>query len=208
MPLSRGLSELEGCILGIVASSGTATAYAIRRVFDSSLSPHWSSSAGSVYPAVQRLQRHRLILSTDVVNGRKRSKQYRLSAAGSRALSAWIRSMSWEVTAVPVDPLRTRVGFLSVLQPNERRKVIAAAIEAIEPHRQAFEADCLARSGAADRTDYFFSRGALLAMQARIQWLEEVNREFGASPSKRRAASRKPARTPPACRVKPPAKRR
>jgi DNA-binding PadR family transcriptional regulator len=195
MALTRRLSELEGCILGIIASSGPATAYAIRRVFDSSLSPHWSSSAGSVYPAVQRLQRHRLIRSTNVVNGRKRSKQYRLNPAGSRTLSAWIRSMSWEVAAVPVDPLRTRIGFLGVLRPSERRKVIAAAIEAIEPHRQAFEADCLARSGASDRTDYFFSRGALLTMQARIQWLEEVSRELGSTRSKQPPANKRKGRS-------------
>src|SRR5215470_17811250 len=58
---AAALTELEGCVLGMIALRGPCTPYAVRREFQESPSQYWSASAGAVYPLVVRMLRRRLV---------------------------------------------------------------------------------------------------------------------------------------------------
>lgn len=186
------LSELEGCVLGLVWAGGPCTPYAIRQIFLSSPSPHWSGSAGAIYPLVRRLERRRLLRSETQATGRRRSRLYALTPAGTRALQAWLSPPLPEVAVgVPADPLRTRLRFLEALPQARRRAFLADARARLHRHLRLVQADCRKRRASGDRFDYLMARGALHQMRAREAWLREVARAMkgvGKQGSRRRGA--------------------
>jgi DNA-binding PadR family transcriptional regulator len=171
------LTELEGCVLGTIAVRGPCTPYAIRREFQKSPSQHWSASAGAVYPLVLRL-RHRGLLriaqqSRDGRNGRL----YALTAVGRRALREWIRPPFSSFTiSVPPDPLRTRLGFFSVLTPGERRMFVTQARTQTKAHLLEVKRYTKRMESGGEVFEHLVSRGAQRMVEARLMWLAELRR--------------------------------
>jgi DNA-binding PadR family transcriptional regulator len=175
-PRSSGdqLSEIEACVLALVSVEGPSTPYAIRKVFLDSPSPQWSGSAGTIYPLIERLLRRRLIRSKLCLTGKRRGHQISLTTAGSRALRLWLSLPIPEwVAGVPPDPLRTRVRFLGAINPNQQRAFLQNAHQRTRAHLRAVEADC-ERKQAEGEFPYLMARGALLSMQSRCTFLQEV----------------------------------
>jgi DNA-binding PadR family transcriptional regulator len=178
MAMRQKLTELEGCILGLVWAKGLCTAYALRKEFLDSPSPHWSGSAGAIYPLVERLERWKLIRSTSHAAGRRHSKRYVLTPAGLRQLCSWMGPpLANETVGVPADPLRTRLGFLGALPPEQQWVFLAEAEHGLRVQMRRIEEDCT-RHLPDDRVSYFVARGALAAMQARLQWFQMVAGEW------------------------------
>jgi DNA-binding PadR family transcriptional regulator len=177
----KQLSEIEACVLALVSADGPATPYAIRRVFLDSPSPQWSGSAGTIYPLIERLLGRKLIRSKLCLTGKRRGYQISLTPAGSRALGLWLSVPIPEwVAGVPPDPLRTRVRFLGAISLNQRRAFLQNAHQRTQEHLRAVEADC-ERKRAKDEFQYLMARGALLSMQSRCAFLQEVAGVFGIS---------------------------
>jgi DNA-binding PadR family transcriptional regulator len=104
------LTELEGCVLGEIWERGPCTAYAVRQEFLRSLNPHWSGSAGAIYPLIKRLEQRGYVRARDHATGRKQSKRYVVTAAGKRELCRWLGPpLAVGTVGVPMDPLRTRL---------------------------------------------------------------------------------------------------
>lgn len=172
---SKGqLSEIEACVLALVSVDGPATPYAIRKVFLNSPSPQWSGSAGTIYPLIERLLREKLIRSKLCLTGKRRGHQISLTPAGARALRLWfsLPIPEW-VAGVPPDPLRTRIRFLSSVSANQRRTFLQNAHQRTQAHLRVVEADC-ERKRAKGGLPYLIARGALLSMQSRCAFLQEV----------------------------------
>lgn len=168
------LSEIEACVLALVAVDGPATPYAIRKVFLESPNPQWSGSAGTIYPLIERLLRHKLIRSKVCLTGRRRGHQISLTAAGARALKRWLALPIPEwVAGVPPDPLRTRIRFLGAVDARQQRAFLQNAHQRTQAHLRLVQADC-ERKRAAGGFQYLMARGALLSMQSRCAFLEEV----------------------------------
>jgi DNA-binding PadR family transcriptional regulator len=168
------LSEIEACVLALVSGEGPATPYAIRKVFLDSPNPQWSGSAGTIYPLIERLLRRKLIRSKLCLTGKRRGHQISLTAAGSRALGLWLSLPIPEwVAGVPPDPLRTRVRFLGAISRNQRTAFLQNAHQRTQVHLRAVEADC-ERKRAKGGFQYLMARGALLSMQSRCTFLQEV----------------------------------
>ncbi len=173
------LSELEGCVLGLVGCQGPLTAYAIRRVFLDSVSPHWSGSAGAIYPLVRRLESRGLIRSDPGGSGSRRSRLHTLTNAGRSELRRWMGPPLPEgVVAVPVDSLRTRLGFLSALTPAERRAFVEDARRSLRAHMRDVEEDCRQARLDADPFRLLVAEGALAMLRARSRWLSGVARRL------------------------------
>jgi DNA-binding PadR family transcriptional regulator len=115
------LTELEGCVLGIVWSQGPCTAYAARRVFLDSPSPYWSGSAGAVYPLLVRLEDRGLVRARAHSLGLRASRRFGITPPGRRMLERWLGPPlpDW-ILGIPMDPLRTRMGFLGALPAQEQ----------------------------------------------------------------------------------------
>jgi hypothetical protein len=75
--------------------------------------------------------------------------------------------------------LRTRIHFLSVLQPRERARFLDAARAVLERHLAALKPD-----PSLDEFDLVALDGAVSVTRARMAWLEEVQR---ASAKRKRA---------------------
>jgi DNA-binding PadR family transcriptional regulator len=162
---SDKLSEIEACVLALISVDGPATPYAIRKVFVDSPSPQWSGSAGTIYT---------LIRSKLFLTGKRRGHQISLTASGSRALRIWLSLPIPEwVAGVPPDPLRTRVRFLNAIGTKQRQAFLETAYERTQAHLGVVEADCR-RQRAKGGFQYLTARGALLSMQARCKFLQEV----------------------------------
>jgi DNA-binding PadR family transcriptional regulator len=170
----RKLSELEGAVLGVVSGHGPLTPYQVRKVFAHSPNPHWSASAGSIYPLIRRLARQRWLAARGHATGARKSRKYTLTAAGRRALRGWILEVGHKKIATTSDLVRLRVFFLAALAPGERRKFVDRMIQKLAAMSAKNRAYCRERERAGDRFGHLGARGAVLMNLARLQWLKEV----------------------------------
>jgi DNA-binding PadR family transcriptional regulator len=180
MASMRDLSELEGCVLGLVWSREPCTAYSIRREFLDSPSPQWSGSAGAIYPLVERLERLKLIRSAAHARGKRRSWRLSLTPAGRRTLERWLGPPhSRQTLGVPSDPLRTRVEFLGALSAWQRKRFLTEAERGLATHLRVVEQDCARRRRAGELPAYLAALGARGMLRARLEWLREAARLHG-----------------------------
>ena len=177
---SPDLGEIEGCVLGLLSVDGPATPYAIRKAFGESPNPQWSGSAGTIYPLIERLVRRKLVRSRLSLTGKRRGYLISVTPSGSRALQRWLAVPipAW-VAGVPPDPLRTRISFLGAIGSKGRRQFLEDASRRARAHLAEIEADC-ARARKVGKLEYAIARGALLSMQSRCAFLEEVREALGA----------------------------
>lgn len=177
----RRLTELEASVLGVVASRGPLSAYAIRADFAASPTQRWSGSAGAIYPLTKRLRGRGLLAVEPRARGTKASTAvYSITAAGRDALVDWIVDDGSEAVAIPVDPVRTRVHFLEALEPSARVAWIARVERALDEQLAALQAEYEADAFPTAR-DRLIARGLLDLVEARRRWLVSVRRFFAAA---------------------------
>jgi DNA-binding PadR family transcriptional regulator len=175
MKSRRGLTELEGCVLGEIWDKGPCTAYALRQEFLRSLNPYWSGSAGAIYPLVRRLEQQRYIRATDHANGRKQSKRYVLTAAGSRELGRWLGPpLAAETLGVPMDPLRSRLLYLQALPAAEQAEFLTAAEEGLRQQLEKLKGVDAETARRESPAHLLVLHGAITMMQSRFDWLRSV----------------------------------
>lgn len=178
--MKHELTELEGCVLGMIGTTGPCTPYAIRRGFRESPSQYWSASAGAIYPLIVRLQRRRLIRLKRKTGDGREGKLYALTPAGESALRRWL-GPPCPATAigVPPDPLRNRVAFFAMLKSAERAAFLKDAIDGVARHLEEVQSytQCQERQGQSD--EYLVSLGAKLMLEARLAWLREMAHRLG-----------------------------
>ncbi len=175
MAHARGLTELEGCVLGVIKARGPCTPYAVRREFQTSSTPYWSASAGAIYPLIVRLARRRLIAAVRLTGDARGGTLYAPTAAGVRALQRWLGPpLTPLVVGAPPDPIRSRVNFLGLLSKADRRRFLAEA--ATKLRQQLARTAALVKKGAADPFDGWALRGSHLIMKARLAWILEMAR--------------------------------
>lgn len=175
---NRQLTELESCVLGVVGQRGPCTAYAVRREFTISSSSHWSSSAGSIYPVLARLEALGLIAAEEASWGAGSKRRYRATPAGITSLKRWIGPPLPEWTAAATfDPIRTRMHFLGTLTPARRRRFLVEAeritraeLERLQngPHLETAD----------DAWERLASLGTVYVLEGRLRWLLEVKKEM------------------------------
>ncbi len=171
------LSELEGCVLGILWASGPVTAYSLRREFLQSPSPHWSGSTGAIYPLVRRLERRKWIRSEPHATGHRGSLKYRLAPAGLRALRAWLGPpLSARTIGVPSDPLRTRIEFIAALPARQQTAFLLEAEIKLRQHLRTVVEDCRRWKRQHDFARYWPARGARQMLEARLDWIRAFAR--------------------------------
>jgi DNA-binding PadR family transcriptional regulator len=173
------LTELDNCILGIVWREGPMSAYGVRSHLARSTTPTWSSSTGTVYPAIRRL-REAGLLAAESPTGPRKSELLSVTAEGVKALSAWLTATTAEIGAPTADPIRTRVHFLGALPKASQREMLEAykdatraAVEELDQHARAVPTNKV------EASEQLGTLGALAELRARLQWLDEVERLLG-----------------------------
>lgn len=174
MSKERNITELEGCVLGLIGVKGPCTPYLVRKEFQQSPTPFWSGSAGAIYPLIERLARQKLIDEVPIADDARGTKLYILTAKGKKTLKQWLQqSTSPIVTGTPPDPLRNRMEFLGFLTPQIRKRFLEDVRASLESHLKEAVKD----SEECDQSNYFdylSIRGVVLAAQARLDWIVEI----------------------------------
>jgi DNA-binding PadR family transcriptional regulator len=174
------LTELEGCVLGVIGARGPCTPYAVRREFQASPSQHWSASAGAIYPLIQRLRRRRWIRLEGKTGDGRKGKLYVLTAAGRQVLRGWLGPPSTPFAiSVPLDPVRDRVGFLGMLPPLDQAAFVTDALERLRAHLLEIDRYAAQTRAAGDVFEEMVSDGARRMVEARIAWLGDVAQRLG-----------------------------
>jgi DNA-binding PadR family transcriptional regulator len=173
-------TELEGCVLGIVWSRGPCSAYVARRVFLDSPSPYWSGSAGAVYPLLARLEVRGLVRAQAHSAGRRASRRFVLTPLGRRMLERWLGPPlpAW-ILGIPMDPLRTRMGFLGALPAPRQALFLAEAEKHARVHLESARKELAGTRAAGGLFDQFVSVGAVASLEARLAWLRGARRRLG-----------------------------
>lgn len=178
-----GLTELESCILGVVWRRSPCSPYAVRREFADSKSAQWSASAGSIYPAIKRLERAGLLASVLRPWGSRGKTELTLTPQGLAALRRWIRRLEPWTGDPTSDPVRTRFFFLDALEAAEER--LAAVDEAEERTRAKLDilkryVDDLGRE--ASVAEQLAALGGVFELEGRLRWLEAVRKALCGDP--------------------------
>ncbi|MEQ1551325.1 PadR family transcriptional regulator [Sphingorhabdus sp.] len=118
------LTDLEGAALAEIASKGTATSYAIAQSFARSPSEYWSGSAGAVYPLIKRLAGRGLLEPSPAATGKRQRLDYRVTEGGRAALELWLLDAN-RAAGMGFDPLRTRLVYLHLATPSQRKAFLA-----------------------------------------------------------------------------------
>jgi DNA-binding PadR family transcriptional regulator len=163
----------------MIRAVGPLTPYTVRRLLRQSPTQHWSASGGAVYPLVRRLERQKLIAAERVRGDGRGGKRYSLTSAGERAVRAWLAPpFDPAVVGVPPDPLRTRLALLASADAATRSAFVTAAVAAVQAQLTTLTAFVETLPPQVSRPERLAGRGAVRAMQARLDWLLEVRREF------------------------------
>ena len=167
------LTELEGDVLGFIWKLGPVTTYRLRKIFVDSPSSHWRASAGSIYPAVQRLLERGLVRGSTEKTGARSASMLLPTPRGERALAEWVAPTDpSDIAAFTHDPVRTRLHFLGLL-PRAERKRYLARLEALLEEQVALYRTPPGHDPE-DEWDAIVRRGALAMHRARLRWIRQV----------------------------------
>lgn len=174
----KQLTEMDLTMLGIIGKQGPLSAYDVRKVFASSLTPTWSSSTGSVYPASRRLIEAGLVTESKPQGARSR-KRLRITPKGRRALEAWLTGLNADIAAPTPDPIRTRMYFLDILDRDLRRRLVRDAIVLTEQSIEDATRRLEERSKrGVDAWERLAAEGVLYELRARREWLRWLARRI------------------------------
>lgn len=164
--VERNLTNLEAAILAEIEHFGPQTAFQVRSSFAASLSLEWKGSAGAVYPAVARLGKDGLILTSEPVGGRK-ARMLSLTRSGRMVLTKWAINAS-AACSVGVDPFRMRASLWAKLPRREQRSLLIA-LERELRHSVAELEECLASVDSVEAVRVDLSLHVQLARLAQIK---------------------------------------
>ena len=177
-------TELDYSVLGVVWRDGPVTTYGVRERFARSVTATWSSSTGSIYPAIRRLVAGGLIGASAHRDGRG-TQELSITSRGIVTLRQWLRSASHDLGEVAADPVRTRIQFLAALTPRDAARFLAAAAEECRSALRIFDASMAKEPGGRGAQRLWALRGVRDQLEARIRWIEWVRRRAARANSHR-----------------------
>lgn len=195
-------TELDNCILAVIWRGGPTSAYGVRAHFAASGTVFWSSSTGTIYPAIRRL-REAGLLEAAAPTGPRKSELLSLTPKGRAALEEWLTKVTPELGSPTADPIRTRVHFLTALDERVRKRVLEeyrAATRAALAHAEA--ALAAPAKTVVERSERLGTLGTVAELKARLDWLDLAEREL------RGQRQERARRLPPGSRTPRPRERR
>lgn len=113
------ITTLDYAIMGLL-QQGAKTGYVIRQVFEQTALGNYSSSPGTIYPALKKLERTGHVQKKALSEGEK--EQFVLQKKGLEALSDWLKKeLSEEVIDKRMDEVLLKFAFMEDLLSKEER---------------------------------------------------------------------------------------
>jgi PadR family transcriptional regulator AphA len=173
--------SLEHILLGMLREP--AAGYALRQEFQQGARHFWSAELSQIYPALQRMERRGWLVSREEPSPVGPARRvYRRTAAGTRALVAWLRSppavgaerfayLGQLIFMGELDDLPHTAAFLS-----ELRQRLAGTLELLEgvalPLETQFKAGASALS-AIEFHELLALRMGIHSLTAKVRWCDE-----------------------------------
>ena len=123
MKQDRDPTPLEYAILGLLIER-PRTGYAVRKVFEETLLGHYSSSPGSIYPALSRLEKRGLLeRASEEGRSTRRTQFFQPTDKGIAAMREWLaRPVRQEEVRRSMPELILRFAFMDELTTRDDRK--------------------------------------------------------------------------------------
>jgi DNA-binding PadR family transcriptional regulator len=173
------LTELEQTVLGIVGLFEPCSGYRVRKCFTDSPSPHWSGSAGAIYPVLRRIVQKRLVRIREDNSTGRRADLYSLTPSGREEIRAWLAPPLSEEIGFDMDPLRNQVRLLGLLTKTQQRRFVREARRALaNVEAKAVEQHKKSEAGN-DPYRTVVCLGALRSVRSRKKWLDDVEKIVG-----------------------------
>jgi DNA-binding PadR family transcriptional regulator len=173
-------STVEYALLGLLRQQAQS-GYDLRKVFSTTPMRHFSDSPGSIYPALQRLEKRGWVGSAAEKNDARKRRVFSPTHAGTGALIAWLEGpVTREDVIWRLDETLLRFAFLD---GNVKRSVtlrfveqfereLAAYVRELEEHEKAFVPNARRSTG------YLAFQSGVESYQARLEWLRRVRKQF------------------------------
>lgn len=168
------VTELEQCVLAVIWRTAGATAYQVRKVFQSSLTATWRASTGAIYPILRRLAEAGLVDERPVAGSKRNARLLTITKAGEAALRSWLVDESDWIAAPVADPMRTRSQVLALLGGQKASAIIekwrttsTSALNHVEQRLEDYRLE-------GNEVETLAHRGTQLQLLARLEWLEEL----------------------------------
>lgn len=108
------------------------TQYDMLKTLKMRVSPFYQPSLGSIQATLKKLLSEGWVTVQATLDGRKKNI-YRITEAGKKAFGDWMLTEACNESMSKLDTeLSTRLFFLGLLKPDERRQVVKTAIDFIE----------------------------------------------------------------------------
>ena len=174
-------STLEYALLGLLRQQ-PQSGYDLRKTFATTPMRHFSDSPGSIYPALQRLQKRGWAASSTEDNDNTRKRRvFSPTRAGTAALIAWLKGpVTREDVIWRLDQTLLRFAFLdgNVQRPvtlnfvEQFERELAAYVRELRNHEKAFPPETRLSTG------YLAFKSGVESYQARLEWLRRVRKQF------------------------------
>ena len=171
--------SLEAAIMGFLAEQPRSGYELKTRCFDRDAGPFWTADQAQIYRTLERLQAAGEVACTRKRQaGRPDRKIYRLTPAGSRALSAWLSAA--EQLGPTRDPLLLRMLFSATLDDLQIAENLARWREAHQSRLVELRGEVsslAAKPGAPTRERLLRAAaldGAIAKERSAIDWLDDT----------------------------------
>lgn len=170
-----GYTNTEYLIMGLLMN-GDKSGYDIKKVFELSPTPYVSSSCGSIYPAIKRLEREEILKKCLVMQEGKPNKQLlSLTSKGRSIFIEWVKKpISLDEYTISSDPFSLRFLFFSYINESdvkehceEQIKITNTLMESIEKFKLKFQKNL-------DRYAIWNLEGTIIMLEGRIKWLNSI----------------------------------
>lgn len=171
-------SSLGYALIGLVQEE-PRSGYALRKVFENTPMGTFSSSPGSIYPALKKLVKAGVLEHRPLASGGK--KLFHITPQGAREMKAWLLvPVTKEEVAKSVDLALLRFAFLQNIGDIEAtlkflasfETAIHAQIETLEAYLSSPESNELSRHGR------LAVENGLRGFKAHLKWVTDAAQEF------------------------------
>lgn len=165
--MARPPSLLEYALLGLL-NRQPSSGYDLRRLFLETPMGRFSDSPGSIYPALHRLERGRLIAGTQARGARQR-RTFCLSPSGRRTLLAWLTG---PISAIDdrEGSVELKLSFLSDVAPEHIPRFLREYADALDHERRSVALALPHLRSKLSPSGILAIELGLYTMEARVRW--------------------------------------
>lgn len=120
---------LDRIILGVL-SLKDLTSYDLKKSLDKSINHFYTTSYGSLHPALVKLEKNNLVTSREFTDGGRSKKLYSITESGRQGFTNWLSS-DIQISRLREDSL-VRIFFFGMLEPEVRQNIISTYLQSID----------------------------------------------------------------------------